>query len=125
MKTAMCSCGDLKFVFLENDVYIGKSLQTYGEYSFGEIELLKRVVSAGDNVLEVGANIGAHSVFIARDVCPGGTLYAFDLQSGTPRWTFAAGASRRIAAASRISAARLEPAGATSKRCTARTSART
>ena len=31
-----------------------------------------------DNVLEVGSNIGPHTVFIARDICPSGIVYAFE-----------------------------------------------
>jgi FkbM family methyltransferase len=78
MKTVFSSFGRTKFVSLSNDGFIGKSIQDYGEWSYGEVDLLAKLISADENVLEVGANIGGHSVFIARDVCASGTLYAFE-----------------------------------------------
>lgn len=67
-----------RFLTIPNDVYVGKSIEVYGEWSYGEIEALKPFLGAGDNVLEVGSNIGAHTVFIARDLCPDGQVYAFE-----------------------------------------------
>ena len=66
--------------FLTNpyDAYVGKSLEVYGEWSYGEIELFSKVVQPGANVVEVGANIGAHTIFLARDVCSSGMVYAFE-----------------------------------------------
>lgn len=60
------------------DTYVGKSLEVYGEWSFGEVELLAKLLRIDDNVLELGANIGAHTVFLARDVVPKGNVYAFE-----------------------------------------------
>jgi FkbM family methyltransferase len=67
-----------RFLTLPTDQYVGRSIQLYGEWSHGEIEQIARLVQPHENVLEAGANIGAHSVFIARDICPQGTLYAFE-----------------------------------------------
>jgi len=67
-----------RFLTIPTDVYIGKSIEVYGEWSFGEIELLSKLIAPGDNVVEVGSNIGAHTVFIARDLCVEGMLYAFE-----------------------------------------------
>ena len=67
-----------RFITIPTDIYIGKSIEVYGEWSFGEIDLLGKLIRPGDNIVEVGANIGAHSVFVARDLCPEGTLYAFE-----------------------------------------------
>jgi FkbM family methyltransferase len=67
-----------RFLTLPTDLFIGKSIALYGEWSHGEIEQLAGLIQPTDNVLEAGANIGAHSVFIARDICPAGTLYAFE-----------------------------------------------
>ncbi|HEY7309849.1 MAG TPA: FkbM family methyltransferase [Gemmataceae bacterium] len=63
-----------------HDQYIGRSLDLYGEYSEGEVDLFRQMVKPGQVVLEVGANIGAHTVFLARAVVPGGRVLAFEPQ---------------------------------------------
>ena len=63
-----------------HDVYIGRSLDIYGEFSEGEIELFQQVVKPGQVVVEVGANIGAHTVFLAQAVGPSGRVLAFEPQ---------------------------------------------
>jgi FkbM family methyltransferase len=63
-----------------NDKYIGPSLDLYGEFSEGEVELFRQIVKPGNVVVEVGANIGAHTVFLARQVAPGGMVLAFEPQ---------------------------------------------
>jgi FkbM family methyltransferase len=73
-----CRAGPM--VYNRHDAYIGRSLQMYGEYSFGETLLFMQVVKPGDLVIEVGANIGAHSVDLARLVGPDGELHAFEPQ---------------------------------------------
>jgi FkbM family methyltransferase len=63
-----------------NDVYIGRSFELYGEFSEGETQLFDQIVRVGDVVLDVGANIGAHTLFLAKKVGPGGRVYAFEPQ---------------------------------------------
>jgi FkbM family methyltransferase len=67
-------------VYNRNDVYIGRSLALYGEISAGEIELFEQIVRPGDTVIEVGANIGAHTVRLAQLVGPAGRVHAFEPQ---------------------------------------------
>lgn len=62
------------------DTYIGESLRLYGEYSFGEQVLFKRIVQPGSTVVEVGANIGVHTVELSRLVGANGAVYAFEPQ---------------------------------------------
>ncbi|MBU1374498.1 MAG: FkbM family methyltransferase [Alphaproteobacteria bacterium] len=64
---------------LKSDVYITRSLEVYGEYCPGEWLLLKQLIRPGMTVVEVGANIGAHSVDMAR-ACAPGPFYAFEPQ---------------------------------------------
>jgi FkbM family methyltransferase len=78
MDLTLSSTSAARFLTLPADQYIGKSIQLYGEWSHGEVEQIGRLLRPTDNVLEAGANIGAHSVFIARDICAAGTLYAFE-----------------------------------------------
>lgn len=51
-------------LFNTNDTYIGHSLDTYGEWSYEEITLLRPYI-AGGIVLDVGANIGTHTLSFA------------------------------------------------------------
>lgn len=68
------------FLANRNDLYLGRALIRYGEY--GEIEhaFLASLLSPGDNVVEIGANIGSHSVGLARAIGPAGTLVAVEPQ---------------------------------------------
>lgn len=62
------------------DVYIGRSLDLYGEFSDGEVALFRQIVKPGSTVLDIGANIGAHTVFLARATGPTGRVLAFEPQ---------------------------------------------
>lgn len=66
-------------IALAGDRYITRSLELYGEFSGAEWALLAQVVKPGMTVVEVGANIGAHSVALARACFPG-PLYLFEPQ---------------------------------------------
>jgi FkbM family methyltransferase len=63
-----------------NDVYIGRSLLTYGEYNGHEAGVLRQLVHEGDVVIEAGANIGSHTVGIARKAGPRGRVIAYEPQ---------------------------------------------
>jgi FkbM family methyltransferase len=63
-----------------NDTFIGRSLDLYGEFSEGEISLFQQLVKPGQTILEVGANIGAHTVWLAHAVGRTGTVLAFEPQ---------------------------------------------
>src|SRR5260370_1945855 len=52
-----------------HDVYVGRSLDLYGEFSEGEVGLFRRLVKPGDLVLDVGANIGPHTLFFSPRDC--------------------------------------------------------
>jgi FkbM family methyltransferase len=67
-------------VYNVNDAYIGRSLHEYGEFSQGEVDLFQQMVKPGMTVLEVGANIGAHTVWLAQAVGRNGTVVAFEPQ---------------------------------------------
>ena len=67
-------------IYNKNDTYIGSSIREYGEWSSGEIEIIKQLVKPSDVVIELGSNIGAHTVPIAKLV-PEGLVYAFEPQN--------------------------------------------
>jgi FkbM family methyltransferase len=64
---------------LAGDTYVTGSLEAYGEFSRAEWDLFAQLVKPGMTVVEVGANIGAHSVALAR-ACAPGPLYLFEPQ---------------------------------------------
>jgi FkbM family methyltransferase len=73
-----CRYGEMLYNI--HDVFIGRSLDLYGEYSEGEMELFRRMLRPGHVVVEVGANIGTHTLFFARQVGPTGAVLAFEPQ---------------------------------------------
>ena len=77
-KQSECRYG--RMLFNRNDVYIGRSLDVYGEFSEGEVELFRQIVEEGSFVVEVGANIGVHTLFFARQVGLTGVVVAFEPQ---------------------------------------------
>ena len=50
------------FSYYTNDEYIGKSLSEYGEWSESEVVLLKQLVKDNENIIEIGSNIGTHTI---------------------------------------------------------------
>src|SRR3954467_11045049 len=74
------SCRHGKMLYNVNDMYVGRSLDLYGEFSQGEVELFAKIVRSGDVVLDVGANIGAHTLFFAQSTAPLGGVIAFEPQ---------------------------------------------
>lgn len=67
-------------LYNKNDTYVGGSLQKYGEFSVSEQLLFAQIVRSGMLVVEVGANIGAHTVDLARIVGQDGEVHAFEPQ---------------------------------------------
>lgn len=73
-----CRYGQMIYNF--NDVYVGRSFELYGEFSEGEVQLFRQMVQPGDIVADIGANIGAHTLFFAQAVGPTGAVFAFEPQ---------------------------------------------
>jgi FkbM family methyltransferase len=64
----------------KHDKYIGKSIEKYGEFSDLEVDVFRQVCQAGDVVIEVGANIGAHTLPLSQIVGESGRVYAYEPQ---------------------------------------------
>ncbi len=75
---ALCRAGPM--IYNKNDIYVGGSLRKYGEFSEEESALFRQIVKPGMLVVEVGANIGAHTVDLARLVGASGQVHAFEPQ---------------------------------------------
>lgn len=61
----------------KHDRYVGRSLRVYGEFSPEERRLLESLITADSTVYEVGANIGALTIPMARKARE---VYAFEPQ---------------------------------------------
>jgi FkbM family methyltransferase len=66
--------------YLATDRYVGQSLDRYGEFSEGEVELFRQVIRTGWTVVEIGANMGAHTVSLAKATGSLGRVLAFEPQ---------------------------------------------
>lgn len=69
-------------LFLSNpkDIYIGRAVIEYGEFSELEAQLLLKLIPTGGVVIEAGANMGALTVPLAKKAGPRGLVYAFEPQ---------------------------------------------
>lgn len=70
--------GPFRVRFDPRDRVIAKKLALYGEYEKQEIELLSSLVKPGDQVLDIGANIGLYSLYLSRAVGPEGKVVAVE-----------------------------------------------
>jgi FkbM family methyltransferase len=77
---ALKACRHGRMLYLRNDIFVGRSLDLYGEFCEGEGDLFNQLLSPGQVAVEVGANIGAHTVHIAQLVGPSGLVLAFEPQ---------------------------------------------
>jgi hypothetical protein len=66
---------DGTFLVSRKDFYIGQSIEICGEYGG-----LEGAFKAGDQVIEVGANIGAHTAGLAKAVGAQGRVDAYEAQ---------------------------------------------
>jgi FkbM family methyltransferase len=74
------NCRHGRLMYYDTDVYIGRSLDLYGEYSEGEPRVWAQIVKPGMTVMEVGANIGVHTIFLSKAVGPKGHVLAVEPQ---------------------------------------------
>lgn len=65
-------------IFDTKDLTIGLELNEYGEYSEHEVKLFAECINPGDVVLDVGANIGAHTIVFSKLVGNTGQVLAFE-----------------------------------------------
>jgi len=78
MEVVTQECRHGTFSFFKEDAYVGASLNLYGEYSPDEVSVFEKVLKPNDVAVEVGSNIGALTVPMAK-MCK--MVYAFEPQS--------------------------------------------
>jgi FkbM family methyltransferase len=67
-------------LFNSKDSHIGRSFDLYGEFSEGEVKIFQQLVRPGTVVLDIGANIGAHTLYLSAAVGPRGRVIAYEPQ---------------------------------------------
>jgi FkbM family methyltransferase len=67
-------------VYNKNDQYGGGSIERYGEAAELEDRLLRQLCRPNAVMIDVGANIGTHTLTFARAVRPGGFVIAYEPQ---------------------------------------------
>lgn len=65
-------------IFNSLDKWVGKSFSEYGEFSESEVQLFKKTIVNGDVVLDIGANIGAHTITFSRLAGEKGSVLGFE-----------------------------------------------
>jgi FkbM family methyltransferase len=73
-------CRHGRFTFPARDQFVGRSLDLYGEWSEREVALVRSLTGPGSCVVEVGSNVGSHTVPIARHVGRDGLVVALEPQ---------------------------------------------
>ncbi len=68
------------FLYNKNDLFIGRSLECYGEWCEPGLDILLQCAASGGTILDVGANIGTHTVALAKKVGTNGRVIAFEPQ---------------------------------------------
>ena len=77
---ALKRCRHGPMLYLKRDQYVGRSLDLYGEFSEIESEFLAGYAPPDGVAIDAGANIGAHTVALARAVGPRGAVIAAEPQ---------------------------------------------
>lgn len=65
-------------IYNNSDIWVGRSIEKYGEFSESEVQVFRDMLKPGDAVLDIGANIGCHTVAIARIVGKSGVIFAYE-----------------------------------------------
>ena len=64
--------------YLPDEALVGESIAWYGEYLQPQLDLLARLIRPGATVLEAGAGIGMHALFLGAAVGAAGHLFVYE-----------------------------------------------
>ncbi len=64
--------------YLPDEPIVGDAIGWYGEHLQRQLDLLARIVRPGSTVMEVGAGVGAHAVFLGRLLGEAGHLFVYE-----------------------------------------------
>jgi precorrin-6B methylase 2 len=71
--------------YVPDQPIVGESVRYYGDLLQSQLDLLARIIAHGGTALEVGAGVGAHSLFFAHALGDSGHLYVFEPQQKMQR----------------------------------------
>lgn len=77
---ALKRCRRGAMLYPKADMYVGRSLDLYGEFSEAEARFLAGLLKPGNLAIDAGANVGALTLAMARAVAPGGIVLAYEPQ---------------------------------------------
>jgi FkbM family methyltransferase len=66
--------------FFRRDDTIGESLRRYGEWARNEMDYFANFISLGDFVVDIGCNVGTHTMFFSEKVGINGHVFSIDAQ---------------------------------------------
>lgn len=69
-----------QMLVLKTDTVIGEKIRATGDYGAEEKALLSTLIRADQTIVDVGANIGSHTLFFSREVGNNGKVYSFEAQ---------------------------------------------
>ena len=78
LRCRQCRVGPL--AYLKQDIFIGRSLDLYGDFCPDETDFLAQLARPGDTVLDVGANVGVHTILFSRLVGDEGRVVSWEPQ---------------------------------------------
>lgn len=65
-------------IYNNSDIWVGRSIERYGEFSESEVQLFRDCIKPGFAVLDIGANIGCHTIALSRLVENNGVVFAYE-----------------------------------------------
>lgn len=65
-------------IYNSKDIWVGRSIEKYGEFSESEVQVFRDAIQPGSVVLDIGANIGTHTVALSRIVQETGIVFAYE-----------------------------------------------
>ncbi len=78
LRLRQCQHGPL--LYNANDIYVGRSLDLYGEYSESESGVFAQILKPGWTAVELGSHMGSHTIVLGQAVGPTGRVVAFEPQ---------------------------------------------
>jgi len=67
--------------YLPEQSIVGQSIELYGEFLQPQLNLLGRIIRPGATIIQVGAGVGVHAVFLATAIGPSGHLILYEAHS--------------------------------------------
>jgi tetratricopeptide (TPR) repeat protein len=64
--------------YFPDEAGVGDSISWYGEYLQGQLDVLARLIRPGATLLEVGAGVGMHALYLARAIGPAGQMFLYE-----------------------------------------------